>query len=74
MTNDLRLREQPPTFMIVALQSELFAPQPPLRAAITAAYRQDEAQSVGELMTRMHWPSPSRCQAQAHAQLDQRRA
>src|SRR6478736_4662883 len=53
--------------MIVALQSELFAPQPPLRAAITAAYRQDEAQSVGELLTRTHWPSSSRCQAQAQA-------
>ena len=53
--------------MIVALQSGLFAPQPPLRAAITAAYRQDEAQSVDELLTRMHWPSSSRCQAQAQA-------
>jgi len=53
--------------MMVVLQSEAFAPQPPLRAAITAAYRQDEAQNVAGLMTRVHWPPPSRSQAQARA-------
>ena len=36
-------------------------------SAITAAYRQDEAQNVGALMTRVHWPLSSRSQAQARA-------
>ncbi|PTR17015.1 L-proline dehydrogenase /delta-1-pyrroline-5-carboxylate dehydrogenase [Nitrosospira sp. Nsp2] len=53
--------------MMVTLQSEPLAPQPPLRAAITNAYRRDEAQSVGELMTWMKWPWQSRCHAQEQA-------
>jgi RHH-type proline utilization regulon transcriptional repressor/proline dehydrogenase/delta 1-pyrroline-5-carboxylate dehydrogenase len=53
--------------MIIALESELVVPQAPLRAAITNAYRCDEAQSVGELMRRIDWPLQSRCQAQEQA-------
>lgn len=53
--------------MTVALQSELLVPQAPLRAAITHAYRSDEAHSVGELMRRIDWPSHSRGQAQERA-------
>src|SRR5687768_7938902 len=37
----------------ILLQSELYIPQPPLRAAITSAYRRDEAQSVGELLSQI---------------------
>ncbi len=53
--------------MTVALQSELFVTQTPLRGAITYAYRCDEAQSVGELMRRIDWPFQSRGQAQERA-------
>ena len=68
MTNDLLPRLLPPISpMIVVPQSEAFSPQSPLRSAITAAYRQDEAQNVGALMTRIHWPLSSRYQAQAQA-------
>ena len=53
--------------MIIALQPELVVPQSPLRAAITNAYRCDEAHSVSEVMTRINWPLQSRRQAQEQA-------
>ena len=68
MTNDRLPRLLPPISpMIVVPQSEAFSPQSPLRSAITAAYRQDEAQNVGALMTRIHWPLSRRYQSQTLA-------
>lgn len=53
--------------MTIALQSELRAPQSPLRAAITDAYRRDEAQSISELMRQIDLPRASQYQARERA-------
>ncbi|SCX96292.1 trifunctional transcriptional regulator/proline dehydrogenase/L-glutamate gamma-semialdehyde dehydrogenase [Nitrosospira sp. Nsp13] len=53
--------------MTAALQSELRTPQPPLRAAITDAYRHDEAQSVNDLAMQIDLPRASRYQVRERA-------